>query len=64
MDKKKRKRLERAGWRVGSAAEFLGMTSVEVQAVEMKLSLSTTSAKGTGTSVDQRRSPRAMTVRK
>jgi DNA-binding XRE family transcriptional regulator len=40
MDGSKRKRLERAGWSVGSAAEFLDLTSVEEELVEMKLALS------------------------
>lgn len=40
MDSTKRKRLERAGWSVGSASEFLGLTSVEEELVEMKLALS------------------------
>ena len=41
MERKKRKRLERAGWKVGSASTFLGLTSAEEQLVEMKLSLGT-----------------------
>jgi DNA-binding XRE family transcriptional regulator len=40
MDASKRKRLERAGWSVGSTSEFLGLTSVEEELVEMKLALS------------------------
>jgi len=39
MDRKKQKRLEKAGWRVGSASSFLNLTSAEEQLVEMKLSL-------------------------
>lgn len=39
MDRNKRKRLERAGWTVGSASEFLGLTQVEDVLVDMKLSL-------------------------
>jgi predicted XRE-type DNA-binding protein len=35
----KRKKLEKAGWRVGSAAEFLALTPAEEAYVEMKLSL-------------------------
>lgn len=35
----KRKRLEAAGWRVGSADEFLGLTKEESALVEMKLAL-------------------------
>ncbi len=41
MDRKKQKRLEEAGWRLGSASEFLRLTSAEEQLVEMKLSLGT-----------------------
>jgi ribosome-binding protein aMBF1 (putative translation factor) len=41
MERKKRKRLEKAGWKVGSAATFLGLTTAEEQLVEMKLSLGT-----------------------
>ena len=41
MERKKRKRLERAGWKVGSASTFLGLTSAEERLVEMKLSLGT-----------------------
>ena len=40
MDAKKRKRLERAGWRVGSAAAFLGLSEEETALVEMRLALS------------------------
>ena len=40
MEKSKRKHLEKAGWRVGSAAEFLELTPVEAQLVEMKVALS------------------------
>jgi len=39
MERKKRKRLERAGWRVGSASAFLELTTVEEHLVDMKLSL-------------------------
>lgn len=41
MDKKKQVRLEKAGWRVGSSADFLGLSSAEAQLVEMKVALST-----------------------
>ena len=34
MDKTKQKRLEAAGWRVGDAADFLGLTSEEAAFVE------------------------------
>ena len=40
MDPRKRKRLAAAGWRVGSAADFLGLSPEEVQLVEMRLALS------------------------
>jgi DNA-binding XRE family transcriptional regulator len=39
MDAAKRKRLESAGWKVGSAGEFLGLTREESELVEMKLAL-------------------------
>jgi DNA-binding XRE family transcriptional regulator len=35
----KQKRLETAGWRVGSVDEFLGLDDVESQYVEIKVSL-------------------------
>jgi DNA-binding XRE family transcriptional regulator len=37
MNTAKRKKLESAGWKVGSAAEFLGLTLEEELLVEMKL---------------------------
>ena len=39
MERRKRKRLERAGWTVGSVSEFLGLSDVENELVDMKLSL-------------------------
>lgn len=39
MDPEKRKRLEREGWRVGSAEEFLELTPQEVALVELRLKL-------------------------
>ncbi len=39
MNSEKRKRLESAGWKVGSAGEFLGLSREEVELVEMKLAL-------------------------
>jgi len=39
MKTTKRTRLERAGWRVGTAAEFLRLTPEEQQFVELKLAL-------------------------
>ena len=38
----KRKKLEAAGWKVGSAAEFLELSEEEIAFVELKLSLSET----------------------
>ena len=40
MEKAKRKRLETSGWKVGSATQFLELSPVEEQLVEMKLGLS------------------------
>ncbi|GAB4276120.1 MAG: hypothetical protein Kow0056_06380 [Coriobacteriia bacterium] len=39
MRETKRSRLEAAGWRVGSVAEFLELTDEEVAFVEVKLAL-------------------------
>ncbi len=39
MKTSKRKKLEAAGWRVGSAAEFLKLTEAEEMLVNMKLAL-------------------------
>ena len=41
MDRTKKSRLEKAGWAVGDASEFLGLTEAEEELVEMKLALST-----------------------
>jgi hypothetical protein len=40
MDQAKRKKLEKAGWRVGSAAEFLGLSPEEAAFVDLKVALS------------------------
>lgn len=40
MQKGKKKKLEAAGWKVGSAAEFLGLDEEEAAFVELKLTLS------------------------
>jgi DNA-binding XRE family transcriptional regulator len=40
MDVRKRRRLEAAGWTVGSAADFLGLSDEEAALVEMKIALS------------------------
>ncbi len=39
VKKAKRRRLEAAGWRIGSADEFLGLSKEEAAFVEMKLAL-------------------------
>lgn len=39
MRKSKRERLKAAGWRVGDASDFLGLTKEEAAFVEMKLAL-------------------------
>ncbi len=40
MKADKRARLAKAGWRVGSAAELLGLTDEEADYIELKLALS------------------------
>jgi len=40
MKANKRQRLEKAGWKVGTADEFLGLSADEVAYIEMKLALS------------------------
>jgi len=39
MKRQKKARLEAAGWKVGSASEFLGLTDAEAAVVELKLEL-------------------------
>lgn len=39
MSKAHRERLEKAGWKVGDVAEFLGLSDVEAALVELKLAL-------------------------
>jgi DNA-binding XRE family transcriptional regulator len=39
MDEQKRKRLEAAGWAMGDANDFLGLTPVEAELVELKTRL-------------------------
>ncbi len=39
MDSKKRKRLEAAGWKVGTTSEFLGLSAAEEAYIEFKLTL-------------------------
>lgn len=41
MNKAKAKRLRDAGWTVGNAREFLGLTAAEAAIVEMRASLAT-----------------------
>ena len=40
MNKKKKAKLEAAGYRVGDASEFLGLSAQETALVEMRLALS------------------------
>ena len=40
MDKAKRKRLEAKGWKIGTVAEFLGLSEQETALIEIKLALS------------------------
>jgi DNA-binding XRE family transcriptional regulator len=40
MNSAKRKRLLAAGWKIGTAGDFLGLSDEEVQIVELKLALS------------------------
>jgi hypothetical protein len=42
MERKKKARLEAAGWRVGSTTEFLGLSETESVVIDVKLSLSRT----------------------
>ena len=39
MKPEKRRRLEKAGWRVGSTADFLSLSKAEAAYVELKLAL-------------------------
>jgi len=40
MRKEKKARLERAGWKVGSVSDFLGLSAAEGALVELRLTLS------------------------
>lgn len=40
MDKRKREKLAKKGWKVGSVAEFLDLSAEEISYIEMKLALS------------------------
>lgn len=42
MDRAKQRKLERAGWRVGDAKDFLDLTPEESAMVEMRLALAET----------------------
>jgi len=53
MDKRKRQRLEGAGWRIGSTADFLGLSDEEAALVEVKI--------GLASAVKKQRSRRGMT---
>jgi ribosome-binding protein aMBF1 (putative translation factor) len=53
MEKRKKERLEGAGWRVGSTADFLGLSDEEAALVEVKL--------GLASAVRKQRSRRGMT---
>jgi transcriptional regulator with XRE-family HTH domain len=39
MKRRKRRRLEKAGWKLGSAKEFLGLTDEEEAVIDLKLAL-------------------------
>ncbi|MFN8177212.1 MAG: helix-turn-helix domain-containing protein [bacterium] len=41
MDPTRKKRLAKAGWRVGTAREFLGLSPSEAALLELKLALAT-----------------------
>ena len=53
MDKRMMKRLESAGWKVGGASEFLGLTDEEAAIVQLKI--------GLANAVRDQRSRRSMT---
>ena len=40
MDKRKKEKLSKKGWKVGSVAEFLDLSAEESAYIEMKLALS------------------------
>jgi len=40
MDKRKREKLAKKGWKVSSVAEFLDLSTEEISYIEMKLALS------------------------
>lgn len=53
MKKSKREALEKRGWKVGSVAEFLGLSDEESALIELKVTL--------GRSLRQRRTERGLT---
>jgi len=44
MDEAKQKMLEKKGWKVGTAEEFLGLSHVESRCIELQLALSKTAS--------------------
>jgi ribosome-binding protein aMBF1 (putative translation factor) len=40
VEKRKRQRLEKAGWKVGGVRDFLGLSDEEARYIELKLALS------------------------
>jgi DNA-binding XRE family transcriptional regulator len=53
FDKRAKKRLEAAGWKVGGTSEFLGLTEEEAAIVELKV--------GLASAVREQRSRRSLT---
>jgi predicted XRE-type DNA-binding protein len=39
MDANKKKKMEAAGWRIGDAKDFLGLSASEMEYIELKLAL-------------------------
>ena len=52
MEKAKQKTLEKKGWKVGTAEEFLGLSPAESRCVELQLTLSKTVAGQTLSTVE------------
>ena len=46
MDPRKVKRLEAAGWKVGTVEEFLGLTPEDMRYIDMKIALADSLKKG------------------
>lgn len=40
IDATKRQKLEEAGWKLGTTQEFLGLSEIDVELIELKLALS------------------------